>query len=371
MPRIIPRSEHGLVREPPSSRSKVVRPTGWLLTHYTGGGGSVTDGKSDAQHMAELAAYARNAGKEWEYNYVITAPLGYIWEMAGVYRGAHCQNFNEQSLAVQMNLGVGASPNQAMIDSHRWLREELTRTGQWRHQAPSPTAGQDGNVPHYRFRSTACCGSIMAAPAGARWASPTGEGSLGNLLPFMTAPYSTTPLPPPGGAEEDMAWLIRCTTGNATQNAVTFAWNGVNITVVTAEEIAVGKVTGSYGNGGQILTNWNPTQLQELINNCWSGPAGGTIPGFTTPTDPAKAAAASAEAARLAAVSADTAAKAARDAAIAVKDDEILAAIEDIPAGGGGGEGGGTAVTDADVLRIAAAAAVAANNELHARTAPT
>jgi hypothetical protein len=177
--RIISRREGGLVAEPPTSRTKVVRPTAWLLTHYTRGGGSVTDGKSDAQHMAELAAYARNAGKEWEYNYVITAPLGWIWEMAGVYRAAHCQGFNEQSLAVQMNLGVGAAPNAAMVESHRWLRQHLRGTGQW--------TGEQ-NVPHYRFRATACCGPQMAGPAGASWNSPTGEGSLGDLLAFMTAP---------------------------------------------------------------------------------------------------------------------------------------------------------------------------------------
>jgi hypothetical protein len=165
----------------------VIRPCPEILTHYTGGGGSTTDGKSDAQHMADLAAYARGAGKEWEYNYVITAPLGWIWEMAGVYRAAHCQHMNERTVGIQMNLGVGAAPNQAMIDSHRWLREELKRTGQWTGQL---------NSPHYRYRATACCGRMMAEPPGARnTSSPSGEGSWGNLLPFMVAPYAPTPAP--------------------------------------------------------------------------------------------------------------------------------------------------------------------------------
>jgi len=200
--RIISRAEGGIV---PLSHTtaRVVRPSNYLLCHYTGGSGPrVGDGKSDAQHMRELQSQMINNGKTWEYNYIITAPEGLIWEVAGEFQSAHCLNANSFAYGVQMNLGVGCPPNQAMIDSWRWLRYELTRVGQL---SPNHVA-----KPHYYLRDTACCGGLMATAPGGPWNSPTGQGHQGDLLPFMLVPWTGVPSAPDGGlivTPEDKAYL--------------------------------------------------------------------------------------------------------------------------------------------------------------------
>jgi hypothetical protein len=177
--RIISRAEGGIVPEP-VGRSPMPRPSPWLLCHYTGSSGPfVGDGLSDAQHFTALHAGAVNAGKPYEYNYAITAPLGWIWEWAGDVQGAHCLNANGFAYGVQMNLGVGDPPNAAMVESFVWLHDHLVDTGQ--------LATQHKIGPHYNMRQTACCGTVMAEPPDGGWSSPTGQGSLGNLLPYLLA----------------------------------------------------------------------------------------------------------------------------------------------------------------------------------------
>jgi hypothetical protein len=186
--RVIPRRESGFIPEP-SGRSLVQRPCSWLVAHYTGGSGPTPgDGQSDAAHMATLYRAGVNMGKPYEYNYVLTYPNGWCWEWAGGYQSAHCLNANAWSIGVQFNLGVGQPPGQ-MVDTWRWLRAYLVATGQL--TADHQVCG------HYRLRSTACPGPSLAEPAGARWSSPTGEGSLGNLLPSLLVPWDTPPPPPP------------------------------------------------------------------------------------------------------------------------------------------------------------------------------
>jgi hypothetical protein len=177
--RIISRAEGGIVPEP-VGRPLMPRPSPWLLCHYTGSSGPfVGDGLSDAQHFASLHAGAVNAGKPYEYNYAITAPGGWIWEWAGDFQGAHCLNANGFAYGVQMNLGVGDPPNAAMVESFVWLHDHLVKTGQ--------LAAQHNIGPHYNLRLTACCGTVMAEPADGGWNSPTGQGSLGKLLPYLLA----------------------------------------------------------------------------------------------------------------------------------------------------------------------------------------
>jgi len=182
--RIVTRAEGGIV---PLSHTtaRVARPSNTILCHYTGGSGpSVGDGMNDRQHMELLQRQMINNGKTWEYNYIITAPTGVVWEVAGEFQSAHCLNANGFAYGCQMNLGVGAAPSQDMVDSWRWLRTELVNRGQL-------TANHNAK-PHYWLRDTACCGGMMATPPGGSWASPTGQGHVGDLLPFMLVPWQTT-----------------------------------------------------------------------------------------------------------------------------------------------------------------------------------
>jgi hypothetical protein len=60
-------------------------------------------------------------------------------------------------------------------------------------------------APHYRFRSTACPG-IRAEVPGRAWASPTGEGRLGELIPALRTRPTPPPPPTPG---DDMPFMWR------------------------------------------------------------------------------------------------------------------------------------------------------------------
>jgi hypothetical protein len=155
----------------------------------------------DRQHMELLQRQMINNGKTWEYNYIITAPTGVVWEVAGEFQSAHCLNANSFAYGCQMNLGVGAAPNQDMVDSWRWLRAELVARGQ--------LTATHAAKPHYWLRDTACCGAMMATAPGGSWASPTGQGHVGDLLPFMLVPWAAPP-PLPGGwvlTPEDKAYI--------------------------------------------------------------------------------------------------------------------------------------------------------------------
>jgi len=200
--RIITRAEGGIV---PLSHTtaRVSRPSGIILCHYTGGSGPrVGDGMDDRQHMELLQRQMINNGKTWEYNYIITPPTGVIWEVAGEFQSAHCLNANGFAYGCQMNLGVGAAPSQDMVDSWRWLRSELVARGQ--------LTANHAAKPHYWLRDTSCCGNMMATPPGGGWASPTGQGHVGDLLPFMLVPWAPIPPAPPGGlfvTPEDKAYI--------------------------------------------------------------------------------------------------------------------------------------------------------------------
>lgn len=194
MPRLISRAEGTFVPEP-VGRGFVVKPAGTLLVHHTGASGWPRPGFTDAQNFAALHAGAVANGKPYEYNYVITAPLGWVWEWAGTAQAAHCANANSWSYGVQMNLAADAKLNQAMIDSFRWLRWWLTNTGQL-----SPTAVIK---PHYYLRSTQCSAPDCADWPHGSWPSPTGEGSLGEVDRRLLVPWEEVDDLTP----EDRAWL--------------------------------------------------------------------------------------------------------------------------------------------------------------------
>jgi len=138
--------------------------------------------------MAALQSYAKNVGKTWEYNYVITAPNYYIWEMGGEFQAAHCLNANSWSYGVQFNITNCNQPTQGWMDSFRWLRQELVNRGQLHpnHQV----------APHYRMRSTGCCAPELAENPRGGWNSPTGQGALGNVRPELLVPWTEFPPPP-------------------------------------------------------------------------------------------------------------------------------------------------------------------------------
>ncbi|HEX6020904.1 MAG TPA: peptidoglycan recognition family protein [Solirubrobacter sp.] len=159
----------------------------WLVVHYTGVNG-YNDHTKDVAYARSVASYGKVAGKTWEYNYLIGLG-GTVFEDAGDRVAAHCARANDISIGVLLMLGIGVAPTTAMIDAFRQLRHDLVASGALRldHQC----------VPHYRLRATGCPGlTLAAAPSGRFTATPTGEGSLGDLIPDLLAPW-VPPAPPP------------------------------------------------------------------------------------------------------------------------------------------------------------------------------
>lgn len=178
---IVPRATIGVPDPALVGRSRLARPLSHALVHYTGGSG-YNDPTQDVVYAKRVAQYGISAGKSWEYNYLIGLG-GTVFEQAGDYLGAHCANYNGKSIGVLMMLGIGVQPTPTMIDAFRQLRKYLIDTG--RLSATSDVA------PHYRYRSTACPGLTLAEAPGASWASPTGEGRLGNVISPLLQPWTT------------------------------------------------------------------------------------------------------------------------------------------------------------------------------------
>lgn len=197
MPRIISRAEGGIVPLTHTS-ARVARPAQYMLLHHTGATGPPNAGWTDAQHMAALQRYAIGAGKTWEYNYVITYPNGWIWEMAGPNQGAHCANANGISYGIQINQADDHGPaGRLQVDSFRWLLWHLITSG----AVVSDIVARDGLRPHYGLRSTGCSATDLSNSPGARRPStPTGEGSFGSVRPEFLVPWTELPPPP----EDDM-----------------------------------------------------------------------------------------------------------------------------------------------------------------------
>ena len=188
---------------PPSTRYRLQR-VGVLLAHEVGVNTPATGRYRSSDPVRVLsdaraaAAYGISTNRPWEYSYMIGLDRS-IFTQAGEFMAAHCRGFNTDSAAVLFLNAVDVPLNAGQIDAWHELRAHMVAEGI---VAADHTVG-----PHYRYRSTSCCG-IHAEKPGAPWSSPTGEGRLGNLIPALAvtpiAPTSPT-IPPTTEDDDDMA----------------------------------------------------------------------------------------------------------------------------------------------------------------------
>lgn len=187
---IVPRSVIG-TPEPPATRPRL-EDRRWLLAHEVGvntppnGRYRSADPARVLDDARAAAAYGISTDRPWEYNYLIGLD-GRVFEQGGDRIAAHCLNWNEESVGVLFLNATDVRVNAAQIESWWALRDSMVARGML-------TTGHQA-TPHYRFRTTSCCG-INAEVPGPEWNSPTGQGRLGNLIPaLLTRPLP--PLPPP------------------------------------------------------------------------------------------------------------------------------------------------------------------------------
>ena len=198
---IHPRSHIG-TPTPPATRYRLPR-VGVLLAHEVGvntpatGRYRSTDPARVLSDARAAAAYGISTNRPWEYSYMIGLDRS-IFTQAGEFMAAHCRGFNTDSAAVLFLNAVDVPVNAGQIDAWHELRAHMVTDGII---AANHTVG-----PHYRYRSTSCCG-IHADPPGKAWNSPTGEGRLGNLIPALavTPIAPTNPAIPPTTEDDDMA----------------------------------------------------------------------------------------------------------------------------------------------------------------------
>jgi hypothetical protein len=187
----------------------------WYTIHYTGGGVWL-DPDDTYEELRSIQNYAQNAGKAWEYNWVIDGQ-GVIWEYAGDYRAAHSSGENEEAIGVLLLVGFSGTypndinyweqPTSLMIDAVRELRAWLVDTERL---ASNHDMVQHNQMPD---AATACPGD--------------GVKAVWNML---TTPW-TSPTPPPS-SEDDM-YL-------ATLNDGTVVVVGSAVRPVSGDEIAPG-----------------------------------------------------------------------------------------------------------------------------------
>lgn len=195
---IVPRSVIG-TPEPPTTRPRLSERR-WLLAHEVGvdtppnGRYRSADPARVLDDARAAAAFGISTDRPWEYNFFIGLD-GTVFEQAGTYRAAHCANWNDESAGVLLMNASDVPATAAQIASWWSLRDWMVAVGMLvpGHQA----------VPHYRFRSTSCCG-IQAEVPGPAWNSPTGQGRLGNLIPALL----TRPTPPPPPPEDSTMYYL-------------------------------------------------------------------------------------------------------------------------------------------------------------------
>jgi hypothetical protein len=105
----------------------------YLTIHYTGAG-LWLDPDDTPTELRAIQAYAKSAGKPWEYNWVVDGQ-GIVWEYAGDYRAAHSQGDNEVAIGVLLLVGLDQAvpphleePPPSMIQAVRELRQWLVTT---------------------------------------------------------------------------------------------------------------------------------------------------------------------------------------------------------------------------------------------------
>lgn len=169
----VPRRSDGSLR-PPMAR---LRP--WITVHYTGTPSDYADPGDTIPEVKRIQTAAQNAGKPWEYSYVIDTQ-GQVVEYAGHFEAAHSAGENSQAYGVLLLLGVNQAPTNSMIESFRWLRWVLVSFG---NVAPSHQVLPHKSMPG---AATICPGD----PTMARW--------LEFLVPWDPPdPAPPTPTPPP------------------------------------------------------------------------------------------------------------------------------------------------------------------------------
>lgn len=97
----------------------------YLTIHYTGAG-LWLDPDDSPTELRAIQAYAKNAGKPWEYNYVVDGQ-GIVFEYAGEYKAAHAGDPNNtNTIGVLLLVGLASSvyekPTEEMIAAVRDLR---------------------------------------------------------------------------------------------------------------------------------------------------------------------------------------------------------------------------------------------------------
>jgi hypothetical protein len=183
----------------------------FLTVHYTGAG-SWLDPDDSPTELRAIQAYAKNAGKPWEYNYVIDGQ-GIVFEYAGDYRAAHTAGWNESAVGVLLLVGFTADkaleqPPVEMVVAFRDLRAWLVDTGRI---APDHALRQHREMPG---AATLCPGAAVIA----KW-------------PALSAPVPPPPTPPP--LEDDNMYI-------ATLDDGTVCVVGSSVRPVSIDEITDG-----------------------------------------------------------------------------------------------------------------------------------
>jgi len=155
-----------------SPRPKLSKARPYFTIHYTGAG-MWLDPDDTMTELRAIQAYAKNAAKPWEYNWVIDGQ-GHVWEYAGDYVAAHSAGENTEAIGVLLLVGLDQAvpPNveqptpamiQAVQDLRAWLggREMLAKDHKM--------------LPHQQMpgANTACPGSAVMAVWPALIAQPT------------------------------------------------------------------------------------------------------------------------------------------------------------------------------------------------------
>jgi hypothetical protein len=155
-----------------------------LTIHYTGSPPNYGDFGDTIAELRGIQAWAQNAGKPWEYNFVVDTE-GVAWTYAGEYRAAHSAGNNDIAVGVLLLLGVTDPPTGQMIATVRWLRHHLQNVDLLASPCQTKKHKDMGTTP------TSCPGPLVEA----RWSE-------------FLVPWIEPPSPPPTPPEDDMAFTF-------------------------------------------------------------------------------------------------------------------------------------------------------------------
>lgn len=264
MTTIHPRSYIG-TPEPSSTRSRL-RGVKVLLAHEVGVNTPSTGRYRSADPARVLsdaraaASYGISAGKTWEYNWMIGLD-GSIFTQAGEYVAAHCLNFNNSSAAVIFLNASDVPLTQAQINSWHDVRDHAVNIG--------VLVSNHEVAPHYRYRTTSCCG-IHADRPGAAWSSPTGQGRLGNLRAALLTREVAPPPPPPQPPPAPVQNYKRIVMAQSFEFATAPRWDTRGFGApLPAGEYSV-KLAGSEGKVGATVNFTVVSPVAAGFGSLWS-----------------------------------------------------------------------------------------------------